>query len=259
MMLWRAFQPYGVMKDAYVARKKDSRGNHFGFIRYEGVRDVMATLRGMNTVTIFEAKVSVSVAKFDKNHRAFQRISYGDTAGKQHRPLPPRENPATIKKPIYEYMPVKNGRSYSEVVKGNEVTKKGEVKTVIAEERIAIYPDHCMMRAVIIELKNVLALKEIRRMLDDGGYSMYPVSYLGGLKCMVVFKTKREAVEFLDNSGYGRDQLVESASLWTGQDMQYDRLIWLRITGIPIHLRDSKLYDMVGGCFGRVVGESDFS
>ncbi|MFS8028076.1 putative RNA-binding domain superfamily [Helianthus anomalus] len=26
MMLWRAFQPYGAIKDAYLARKKDSRG-----------------------------------------------------------------------------------------------------------------------------------------------------------------------------------------------------------------------------------------
>ncbi|MFS7938444.1 hypothetical protein Hanom_Chr05g00439771 [Helianthus anomalus] len=26
MMLWRAFQPSGVMKDAYEAKKKDSRG-----------------------------------------------------------------------------------------------------------------------------------------------------------------------------------------------------------------------------------------
>ncbi|KAL8213750.1 hypothetical protein R6Q57_003199 [Mikania cordata] len=36
-MLWKAFQQYGRIKDAYVARKRDTRGNYFGFIRYEEV------------------------------------------------------------------------------------------------------------------------------------------------------------------------------------------------------------------------------
>ncbi|XP_021991981.1 serine/arginine-rich splicing factor 2-like [Helianthus annuus] len=71
MVLWRAFQPHGFVSDAYVARKKDKRGNSFGFVRYKGVENLDATLAGMNTVKIFEAKVLVSLAKYDKNHNKF--------------------------------------------------------------------------------------------------------------------------------------------------------------------------------------------
>ncbi|MFS8031617.1 hypothetical protein Hanom_Chr17g01547921 [Helianthus anomalus] len=157
-----------------------------------------------------------------------------------------RGDPVPQKKPVYEYMHVRNGRSYLEVVKGKEETKSEENKTDVADDRIAVYPDHCMMRAVIIELKNALVLKEIRRALDVGGHGEVPVSYLGGLNCMVVFKEKGEAIEFMKHVGYGWDQLMESMTLWKGRDMVYDRLVWVRITGIPIHLRDSKLYDKVG-------------
>ncbi|MFS7913631.1 putative RNA recognition motif domain, nucleotide-binding alpha-beta plait domain superfamily [Helianthus anomalus] len=70
-LLWTAFMPHGVVKDSYVAKKRDVRGNFFGFVRLEGVNNVGEVLKGMNTVKIYEAKLNVSVAKFDKDHRRF--------------------------------------------------------------------------------------------------------------------------------------------------------------------------------------------
>ncbi|KAF5783555.1 putative RNA recognition motif domain, nucleotide-binding alpha-beta plait domain superfamily [Helianthus annuus] len=259
MVLWRAFQQYGEIKDAYVARKRDSRGNYFGFVRYEGVHDVMTTLQGMNTVRIFEAKVSVSVAKFDKNHRSFQYNTQGALNDQRQRPAAQKGDPLPQKKPVYEYRPVKKGMTYSEVVRGKQDIQPKTCKTVVAEERIEIYPDHCMMRAVILELKGVGELKEIRRMMDVGGYGEFPVSYLGGLKCMVVLKEKGHAIEFMKYVRETWSQVIVAASLWRGEDLQYDRLVWVKIFGIPIHLRASSLYNRVGECFGKIVGESEFS
>ncbi|MFS7928713.1 hypothetical protein Hanom_Chr04g00324011 [Helianthus anomalus] len=219
----------------------------------------MSTLQGMNKVTIFEAKLSVSVAKFDKNHRLFQQKNYGSVAGQYQGPTEDKGNWYSQKRPIYEYKTVKHGRMFSDVVRGSGEPQAKENKTIVAEERVAVYPDHCMIRAVIMELKDVEALKVIRKALDVWGYGEYPVSYLGGLKCMIVFKEKGQAMEFIKSGEDERSQLISSAVLWKGQDLQYDRLAWVKTIGIPIHLRDSKLYNAVGGCFGRVVGLSDFS
>ncbi|MFS7947498.1 putative nucleotide-binding alpha-beta plait domain superfamily, RNA-binding domain superfamily [Helianthus anomalus] len=65
--------PHGVVKNAYVAKKRDVNGNYFGFVRLEGVGDVENTLQGMNGVKIFKAKLSVSLAKFDKEHNKFKQ------------------------------------------------------------------------------------------------------------------------------------------------------------------------------------------
>ncbi|MFS8018831.1 putative RNA recognition motif domain, nucleotide-binding alpha-beta plait domain superfamily [Helianthus anomalus] len=70
-ILWRSFQPHGFVTDAYVARKKDKKGNFFGFVRFVGVGNFGETIQQMNTVKIFEAKVTVSLAKYDKNHKKF--------------------------------------------------------------------------------------------------------------------------------------------------------------------------------------------
>ncbi|MFS8026288.1 putative nucleotide-binding alpha-beta plait domain superfamily, RNA-binding domain superfamily [Helianthus anomalus] len=53
--------------------KRDSRGRCFGFVRYVGVEDMKVTLASMNTVMMFDMKVSVSLAKYDKGHK---KINY---------------------------------------------------------------------------------------------------------------------------------------------------------------------------------------
>ncbi|KAI3687623.1 hypothetical protein L1987_81323 [Smallanthus sonchifolius] len=65
--MWKAFSEFGTVSDAYVAKKKDARGNVFGFVRFKGVSNVNGLLSEMSNVKNFEAKLSVSLAKYDRN------------------------------------------------------------------------------------------------------------------------------------------------------------------------------------------------
>ncbi|MFS8029387.1 hypothetical protein Hanom_Chr16g01521711 [Helianthus anomalus] len=76
---------------------------------------------------------------------------------------------------------------------------------------------------------------------------------------MIVLKEKGQAIKFTKNSGDEWEKIIVSAELWKGQDLIYERLVWVRVNGVPIHLRDVKTYNEIGGCFGRVVGSSEFS
>ncbi|MFS7915790.1 putative RNA-binding domain superfamily [Helianthus anomalus] len=53
----------------------DARGKCFGFVRYVGVENVKETLVMMNTVKMFDIKVCVSLAKYDKDHKRFNYAS----------------------------------------------------------------------------------------------------------------------------------------------------------------------------------------
>ncbi|MFS8008411.1 hypothetical protein Hanom_Chr14g01272491 [Helianthus anomalus] len=59
-----------------------------------GVEDVNVVLREMNTVKIFEAKLSVSLAKYDKNHKMFIHI-VGAVGSKAWRPKDTNPNVGT--------------------------------------------------------------------------------------------------------------------------------------------------------------------
>ncbi|KAI3816825.1 hypothetical protein L1987_16530 [Smallanthus sonchifolius] len=77
-MLGRAFQAFGVISDAYVARKKDARGNFFGFVSILNVTRVEEMLGEMNKVNILQARVTISVAKYDrKQSRVEPRVGNG--------------------------------------------------------------------------------------------------------------------------------------------------------------------------------------
>ncbi|MFS7978084.1 hypothetical protein Hanom_Chr10g00911471 [Helianthus anomalus] len=185
----------------------------------------------MNTVTIFEAKLHVFVAKFDKDNSKF-RHTIPRAQPRLYNPTPQTQN-------RYKYVPKEriNGVSFADVVNEKPGKEANSVKVVAAEERIAVYPDHCLMQSVIVELRDVTGLEEIRTMLELGGYMESPVCYLGGLKCMIVFKEKRLDLQFIEK----------------------EVSAWRSVEGVPIHLHDNKLFDRVGGLFGTVAGGSEFS
>ncbi|KAI3694992.1 hypothetical protein L1987_77979 [Smallanthus sonchifolius] len=60
------FGEYGRVVDAYVAAKKDRAGYHFGFVRFERVRDTMEMEKQLSTVNLNNARLSVNLAKFNK-------------------------------------------------------------------------------------------------------------------------------------------------------------------------------------------------
>ncbi|KAJ0624832.1 putative RNA recognition motif domain, nucleotide-binding alpha-beta plait domain superfamily [Helianthus annuus] len=245
--MWKAFQPHGVIKDAYVAKKRDVRGNFFGFVRYAGVENVEAVLRSMNTVRIFEAKLTVTIAKFDKDHKMFPN----NVEPLFHQQQLNNNNP----KPTMRWQPVNvvPGVSYSDALVGQNRRKQ-----VTVEEAIDLYPKHCMGRAVVGELVDPKAASFLRAMLNRGGHEDAAISYVGGLHFLVVFKDRDEARRFTENVDLWRE-FFSKVDLWEGQEASLPRLVCLKMVGVPLKLMDCSVYDKIGECFGKLVKRSDFS
>ncbi|KAJ0445230.1 putative RNA recognition motif domain, nucleotide-binding alpha-beta plait domain superfamily [Helianthus annuus] len=254
-LLWRAFLPHGVVKDTYVAKKRDNRGNYFGFVRLEGVTNTEMVLKGMNEIKIFEAKLSVSVARYDKNHRRFEQNPPPVTATKY---VPANGQPTNIAACQTNRFYTGAGPSFCDVANPVKPGAKNR-KTLLYNERMALYPAHCMMRSVLVEAINLKVVKGIRRKLDEGGYKENAVSYIGGLTFLISFREKREALVFIREKEDLWKSLFSEAVLWEGQDTVFSRLAWLKIMGAPIQAREDKFFDRVGELFGKVVWGSDFS
>ncbi|KAJ0482819.1 putative RNA-directed DNA polymerase [Helianthus annuus] len=252
-LLWTAFMPHGVVKDAYVAKKRDARGNYFGFIRIEGVSDLERVLKGMNNVKIYDAKLSVSVARFGKNQR--QNVQNNNYRPSEYRHKVTNVQPARV----YVPKPVLNKGLFSEVVTGNMGGGSSSKKVLLVEDRAALYPDHCIMRSIISDVINVKEFGNVKNMLMEAGCPECSVGYIGGLKVLVVFKDKRSAVDFVARKKEVWEKVFSSAVLWEGQHFGFERLACLKMTGMPIQLRDPKFYDRIGELFGTLVSGSEFS
>ncbi|MFS7984736.1 hypothetical protein Hanom_Chr11g00990041 [Helianthus anomalus] len=71
---------------------------------------------------------------------------------------------------------------------------------------------------------------------------------------MVVFPTSIESdVHRTNSAGFGWFTNVE---IWMVQAIAFERLAWLNIHGVPIHLSNNETYDLVGRIFGKVLHAS---
>ncbi|KAM0049363.1 hypothetical protein Hdeb2414_s0008g00285061 [Helianthus debilis subsp. tardiflorus] len=201
----------------------------------------------MNTVRIYEAKLTVSVAKFDKGHKRFNQNV--ERLGRQQ--MPPKSTPAPKKR--WQPANVVQGMLYFDVVSGN-----GRRKQVSVVDEVGLYPKHCMGRAVIGEALNPKAMCYIKAMLNRGGHLNVAISYIGGLQLMLVFKESGEAKSFIANADLWQD-FFASLALWEGQEVRDQHVACLKIEGVLLKLRDSDVFDRVGESFGRIVKSSDFS
>ncbi|KAJ0518636.1 hypothetical protein HanLR1_Chr11g0417451 [Helianthus annuus] len=115
------------------------------------------------------------------------------------------------------------------------------------------------MRSVVVEVRDLCAIERIKPMLEEAGYAESPICYIGGLKVLIVFKEKRVAAEFIGRKEEVWDKVCSSEVLWEGQVINFDRLAWVQILGVPVQIRDNSLFDRIAGSIGKVVKKSDFS
>ncbi|KAJ0809280.1 putative RNA recognition motif domain, nucleotide-binding alpha-beta plait domain superfamily [Helianthus annuus] len=263
-IMWRSFQPYGYVSDAYVARKRDAKGKCFGFIRYAGVENMKATLELMNTVKMFGMKVNVMLAKYDKDHKRFKFNPENDGRS-EWRPKETNQGPQSYSKPHtpgqgYSGPSVmRNGVSYADMLKGRKETGNQGAKSITVEGKGSVYPLHCVGRSVVGRAKDLWNLNNIRRILEADGLEEFGLSYVGGLTALVTFRDNATTKVALDQHVSSFSKVFAKFNLWNGEDVPYNRIVNLRIAGVPVLIRDNVLYDNIDGLFGEVIQPSAFS
>ncbi|KAJ0512413.1 putative RNA recognition motif domain, nucleotide-binding alpha-beta plait domain superfamily [Helianthus annuus] len=274
-VLWRSFQPCGFISDAYVARKRDSRGRCFGFVRFKGIEDMKDFLGKLNKIRMFDMKVSVSLAKYDKDHKKIiyapehlgrsvwrpkenhQGNCYQPAGGvnsdrnfvKDHRPDIGKSGPSFVQE----------GRSFADLLRGNKEVHGNGAKVITVEGKGSLYPIHCIGRSIIGCTKEVLSARRVRSTLDGVGLSEVGLSYVHGQTFMLTFNDKASAMRCMDSHSVFFQNNFSKFYLWNGEDIPFSRIAKISITGVPFVIRDNTLFDKIGDSFGTVIKPSSFS
>ncbi|KAJ0746512.1 hypothetical protein HanOQP8_Chr05g0178581 [Helianthus annuus] len=113
-------------------------------------------------------------------------------------------------------------------------------------------------KAVVTRMIDVTALKNIYLFLHDICPGFGKVQYLGGLDLLISFEDAETAQTFR----FAAEALKESfssVSTWEGQSLGFERVAWLKVQGIPLHLVSNEVIDVVGGLIGKVVHKANRS
>ncbi|KAJ0467686.1 putative RNA recognition motif domain, nucleotide-binding alpha-beta plait domain superfamily [Helianthus annuus] len=249
--LRKALEGYGDIAGTYVAKKKDKGGGRFGFVSFSNVRDrgeLESSLRGAR---MGYNKLKVNIARFAVENSGF---------GAQ------KEVRANVRVPDIKVDKSRNfngrdSRSYCEVLgktknTGNGTTEVGNCsrnieKSLVVPDRTVAFQDlHDL--ALVGRAVDLETLVDIDRLLRIARIEYSRIHYLGGLSILISFTDSGSASEFLSaRTVWG--PWFSRLDTWNGQSLSLERVIWLKVHGIPLHIFDPGLLDQIGGSFGKVL------
>ncbi|KAI3682331.1 hypothetical protein L1987_82239 [Smallanthus sonchifolius] len=194
-----------ITRDAFVPRKKDRRGNIFGFIRFEAVKNVDYLINEVKNVRVGSAKIGVNASKFSGNNHSVPSVP---AAKPSHRPRPQPEN-NYMSPPHHKNV----GNSFEEnsyraaltgKASSNEQTMKVDISTLV---------------------------NDIKNYLQKPIYPDIGVQYIGGLKVLLTFKTDEEMQAFMIEEEKIHGKFFSVPEQWENHVYNYDRVVWLTIRG----------------------------
>ncbi|KAJ0487510.1 putative RNA recognition motif domain, nucleotide-binding alpha-beta plait domain superfamily [Helianthus annuus] len=249
-----ALLPFGSIQGVYIAKKRDKNGYRFGFASFKGVKDAAELEKQMRNIWIGSYRLFINVARFAKEN---------DTGGvyrdNEEKKKGQRLNDQGERHQFFKEQEVFRGRSFvnkgisfADTVSGKSQGAGSEKEVTVSEYAKAYVEMHD--KAIVGKMKDLWNLRKLDILLKEANFGDAVIKYLGGLNVMVVFRSSVEADNFRANSpGFGWFASVE---IWKGQAIAFERLAWLNIHGVPLHLSGNETYDSVGRVFGKVIHAS---
>ncbi|KAI3784239.1 hypothetical protein L1987_43334 [Smallanthus sonchifolius] len=96
-------------------------------------------------------------------------------------------------------------------------------------------------KSVVGKAKDLSQLCGLHDSLSNGGIKVSNLRYMGGLHVLLTFRNYPEANDLVrDKQKWSK--VFTNLDIWTGQDYDYERILWLKIHGVRAHLWESQVF-----------------
>ncbi|KAF5759571.1 hypothetical protein HanXRQr2_Chr16g0742831 [Helianthus annuus] len=112
-------------------------------------------------------------------------------------------------------------------------------------------------QGIVVRVNEFQTLTSLRSLLREVVKGQFNLKYVGGLSVIVIFGSRVEKEEFLGLKDVWRGWFA-SVEPWSGQSLVVDRIAWIKIHGLPIHIAEAKVFDVIAGKFGEVIQSALF-
>lgn len=243
--MWNHFGRFGTVVDVYVSKKKTKDGRDFGFVRFKGVHDIVQLERDIRGVFIGPNKLQFNVAKFRRKEtnlfgkkQVCSDHEYNISPGwKTKLPPPPLGN-----------------RTYLEAVVGSKV-KCIEAPTTDSKEL------EWLERCAVGEVTDAEVLNDINHLLQDGGFSLCAAKYIGGFQVLIECQSVESLRKMLDEGQSALREWFIWLEPWSisMESKRACRLVWLAITGVPLHAWNQEVFINIAKEWGEVLEVEDLT
>ncbi|KAF5754380.1 putative RNA recognition motif domain, nucleotide-binding alpha-beta plait domain superfamily [Helianthus annuus] len=232
--LRKCLEGFGEISGTYVAKKRDKEGSRFGFVSFREVADRKELVKNISGVRMGENKLKVNIARFAV-----------ENSGLSDLPEDKRRNSRAAGQPIGgRPFQLRDVRSYRDVV-GNSSGVGGPLR---GHDARPLRDEREPIKYVVVP-DRLGAFK-----------SMFGVSLVGrtvDLETLVDFDRLLSIAKPLLRT-FLESKVVwgpwfSKLDPWNGQSLPFERVAWLRLIGIPLHLFEPEVMVQVGELFGKVL------
>lgn len=141
-----------------------------------------------------------------------------------------------------------------------EATRRGNMAHVqaggVRQEEL-----HWLQRCLLAEVKNCDDLNDLSYLMERAGFLNIKVKYTGGLRVLLECTTTEEAQKALNE---GLPTLMNWFNWVCPWSMEKElerprRLIWLNISGVPLHAWNGDNFSAIASAFGVVLEVEDWT
>ncbi|GKV49313.1 hypothetical protein SLEP1_g56069 [Rubroshorea leprosula] len=234
--LWNSFQMYGKVVDVYIPSKRDKRGKRYGFVRLSGVKNEIQMERRLNEIWIGPYKMRVKIANERQRKSSLSRKVQGvfKVSGS-----------TSIMNRL-----VQPGQSYAQAVKGQG--KREDKAPEQSQEKERKEAPKMEVGGMVAVVRSMALVSEIQEQLDADGGSI-SLSPIGGRRMLLTEKVTGSLSDYMKHNEELFGMWFESITPWEKAPKEKSRMMWVRISSVPLKAWGERCFQMIGETIGEVL------
>ncbi|MFS7961322.1 putative RNA recognition motif domain, nucleotide-binding alpha-beta plait domain superfamily [Helianthus anomalus] len=222
---------FGDLTRTYIARKRNKDGLKFGFVSFRGVKEWKEMENKLKGIKLRKNTLNINLARFAKeNGPAENGGPLKGTGSVDDR----KDVPSNMKKPFSFTRP---GCSYNMALNVEKPTSP-VVEEIMVSEGVSALGSR-MHRSLLIRARYFNSLVTIKQLFSAAGFKEVDLQYVA-------------AVNFLSRGGVWK-VWFSHADIWIRQAVAYERMAWLRVHGVPLHLYCDEVFLDICNRYGFMV------
>ncbi|GJV36928.1 nucleotide-binding alpha-beta plait domain-containing protein [Tanacetum coccineum] len=251
--LWRVCSQYGNVIDSFIPNRRSKNGKRFGFVRFIKFANVDRLVDNLCTIWIGRFKLYANVARFNRPpmNKGYHSQANTHVNSSSDVPVFKRKHP-----------PVINGgdqrlpNSYIQAFKTGHMSHNDEglsQPTLVLDESCLYNYDFSL--SLVGKLKEFGSLPNLKKILEEEGFSDINIRYMGGFWVMLQFQSKTALDNF--NSHVGVNSWFSSIQQASDSFSIDERVAWIDVEGVPLKVWSRNTFVKISSKWGSLLYEED--
>jgi hypothetical protein len=252
--VFNAFHNFGDIMEVVIPAKRDKGGRRFGFARFDQVEAPYKLENDLDNIIFGGEKISVNISRFQRSEgiargRVDEEAKEGQKASEhKHRSRSRPKLPLLRDRSTSRF----NGKaSFAQVVKKSDGLKvDGNQSRVAFEFEVGDKELERFNKAFVGVTAEAGMSYNIQNAFHAQGYFGVKVTPLGSNLTLLEGQEDGEVEALLEDASEWMEQWFKEIRPWKPNDVDLERIIWLRIFGIPVHAWNDGFFSKVAEQWG---------